>query len=163
MLSESREHEERLALGSGAVGNSFPFFFFFTFIFLVSLISLQSVKVVPFSWGEKPVSIPKSLHLSQKVKKSGLSPCESPLCHLPGPPGLDPTEAALRGPCCWPRRRLPRSPSGSGLGALPSHRGSLPHSLSAHRLGANAVFKESPKFTKRSILCQRQEGGGLYS
>ena len=98
MLSESREHEERLALGSGAVGNSFPVFFFFTFIFLVSLISLQSVKVVPFSWGEKPVSIPKSLHLSQKVKKSGLSPCESPLCHLPGPPGLDPTEAALRGP-----------------------------------------------------------------
>ena len=68
MFSESREHEERLALGSGAVGNSFPFFFF-TFIFLVSLISLQSVKVVPFSWGEKPVSIPKSLHLSQKVKK----------------------------------------------------------------------------------------------
>lgn len=48
-------------------------FFFSPFIFLVSLISLQSVEVIPFLWGKKPVSTPKSLHLSQKVKKNRAS------------------------------------------------------------------------------------------
>ena len=127
-------------------------FFFSPFIFLVSLISLQSVEVIPFMWGKKPVSTPKSLHLSQKVKKNRASllvnhhfmiflvPQDwTPLRQLS-------VSSLFMAPFIVPAFLLMHSPSGSDLRPLPSsHRGSVPQSLSSHHQGADIVFKWKSK------------------
>ena len=119
----------------------------------MSLISLQSVKVIPFFGGKKPVSTPKSLHLSQKVKKQGFPSCKSPFYHSPGPSRLDATEAAL---CLLSSRllllSLPSSsctaPQGHISDLCPLFTGALYLSLYHHIIKELILFSsESPKFT----------------
>ena len=168
-FNESRDHEEHLALGSRVVSNSFPFFFS-PFIFLVSLISLQSVKVIPFFGGKKPVSTPKSLHLSQKVKKQGFPSCKSPFYHSPGPSRLDATEAALcllsfHGSFYCPCLPPPAQPLRvvSRTSALSSQGLCTSVSIITSSRSWYCFQVKVQNLHARSILCQWQEEGGLYN